>query len=159
MRLPAGSNKPNLSQMLIRSKPCYHTLRENLRDLLSPPKLAPLKLSSQPVRLRGIWDRNEQMRSAQALSLAARALLLVLLVLPVLKKVVKSPPDSFAPGPWKKTFFPRGGGGGGERNPMPATAGKVPRFNWTQLTPPALLRNANPRLAEEAIVVGPPEIR
>jgi len=145
--------------MLIASEPWYRTLGENLRALLAPSKLAPLKRSSQPPRFREIWHRNEEMHRAQALSLVAHTLLLVLLVLPVVKRVAKSSPGGFAPGPWKKLIFPRGGGGGGERNSTPPIVGKVPRFDWTQLTPPSLIRNANPRLVEEATVVGPPEIR
>jgi periplasmic protein TonB len=52
-----------------------------------------------------------------------------------------------------------GGGGGGDRDKLGATKGNAPRFAREQLTPPAIVvRNNDPKLPEEATVVGPPNV-
>ncbi len=158
MRLPA-SNTPDSPRFVVPSKPWYRTLGENLRALLAPPKMAPLRLSSQPVCVRQLWNKNEALRRAQALSLLTHSLAALLLALPVYRAVVNAPPG-FDPHRFEKLIFPRGGGGGGggERNPIPATAGKPARFEWMPRTPPGPIRNANPKLPEESALQGPPEI-
>src|SRR5215469_7253625 len=41
-----------------------------------------------------------------------------------------------------------GGGGGGDRSPLPASAGKLPKPALRQFTPPeAVIRNPDPKLA------------
>ncbi len=52
-----------------------------------------------------------------------------------------------------------GGGGGGERAPLPASKGRLPKFAMQQITPPAIVvRNENPKLAVEPTVGVPPQI-
>ncbi len=52
-----------------------------------------------------------------------------------------------------------GGGGGGDRDILPASHGALPRFAAEQLTPPAVIvRNENPKLPAEPTVVGPPDL-
>jgi len=53
-----------------------------------------------------------------------------------------------------------GGGGGGDRDVLPAPKGTAARFAREQITPPAIVvRNETPKLAAEATVVGPPDIK
>lgn len=53
-----------------------------------------------------------------------------------------------------------GGGGGGDRDKLEASKGAAPKFSREQITPPAVvLRNDHPKLAVEATVVGPPDIK
>ena len=52
-----------------------------------------------------------------------------------------------------------GGGGGGDRSPLPVTAGRAPKFTLTQLAPPSILRNENPRLVAVVTLLGPPELQ
>ena len=53
----------------------------------------------------------------------------------------------------------RGGGGGGDRDILPASHGALPRFAAEQLAPPAVIvRNENPKLPAEPTVVGPPDL-
>ena len=53
-----------------------------------------------------------------------------------------------------------GGGGGGDRSPTPASKGAVPKFAWTQFTPPmAKLPNPEPKLPMQPTLLGPPEIK
>jgi periplasmic protein TonB len=54
----------------------------------------------------------------------------------------------------------RGGGGGGERNPLLASKGRLPRLALRQFLPPsAEPRDVQPRLAMEATLVAPPDLR
>jgi len=52
-----------------------------------------------------------------------------------------------------------GGGGGGDRDPRPATQGHLPRISVHQFTPPtAVYRNERPLLAMEPTIIGDPSI-
>jgi len=51
----------------------------------------------------------------------------------------------------------KGGGGGGDRSPIPASKGHLPRFASRQFVPPAIVQS-DPRLAMEPTLVGPPDI-
>jgi len=60
----------------------------------------------------------------------------------------------------KLTYLGSGGGGGGERNPIPATKGTPPKFSNLQLAPPVIVvHNLNPALPVDATVLGPPVIK
>jgi TonB family protein len=53
-----------------------------------------------------------------------------------------------------------GGGGGGDRSPTPASKGAIPKFAWTQFTPPmAKLPNPEPKLPMQPTLLGPPDIK
>jgi protein TonB len=145
---------------------------QNLRDAISPRKLPPLPITSKPVAVPEIWSKNTQFTRVQALSLTFHVLVLVLIILPLLPALM-SPPTTqaknihvtqldFSP------YLPKlpagnkragGGGGGGEHNPIPASRGRLPKFSWTQFTPPKVATPLNPRLAMTPTVLGPPELR
>lgn len=50
-----------------------------------------------------------------------------------------------------------GGGGGGDRSPLPASRGRLPRFEAKQFAPPAIVR-PDSRIVAEPTLVGPPDI-
>jgi periplasmic protein TonB len=53
-----------------------------------------------------------------------------------------------------------GGGGGGDRSPTPPSKGAVPKFAWTQFTPPmAKLPNPDPKLPMQPTLLGPPDLK
>jgi protein TonB len=53
-----------------------------------------------------------------------------------------------------------GGGGGGDRDKLAASKGAPPKFAREQFTPPAIvIRNADPKLAMDPTVVGPPDLK
>jgi len=53
-----------------------------------------------------------------------------------------------------------GGGGGGDRSPTPPSKGAVPKFAWTQFTPPmAKLPNPEPKLPMQPTLLGPPDLK
>jgi protein TonB len=58
--------------------------------------------------------------------------------------------------PGKQTMD--GGGGGGDRDLVEVSKGKLPRLDQRQITPPQIVRNDNPKLAIEPTIVMPKNI-
>ena len=165
---------PKGQRMLVEDKPFLRVMWEDIRDIISPPKLPPLKVTSKPIPVKPIWSKDENYSKAQVLSLAAHGLAIVLLTMPLLYQFIQNsttPPVVKADvriidiSPYLPKLPPGGdkaggGGGGGERMNTPPSKGRLPRFSLTQLTPPmATIRNENPKLPAEPTVVVPPDIR
>jgi TonB family protein len=150
----------------------HRTLWQNLRDAISPPRLPPLKVTSQPVKVKDIWSKDKAFGPSQGISLAVHIALIVLLVVPLIHHVVSgstpvvqatlydtdiSPYSAALPAAKDKAG---GGGGGGDRNPIPASKGKLPKFSMTQLTPPmVVVKNLNPKMSATPTVLGPPDLK
>jgi len=166
---PRGAVK---SELLVNWNAGFGGFWQNLRDTISPPKLAPLKVSSQPVAVPEIWTKNTQFTRVQALSLAFHVVVLVLIIVPLLPALM-SPPTTQAktmqvtrlddPSP----FLPKlpaggkragGGGGGGSHDILPASKGRLPKFSWTQFTPPKVT-TPEARLQMTPTVLGPPDLK
>jgi hypothetical protein len=47
------------SRMTVNWQMPYSVFWQNLRDLISPPKLPPLKVTSQPVKVKEIWSKDK----------------------------------------------------------------------------------------------------
>jgi protein TonB len=169
---PRSARHVRNSDMLVDWKPWYRTFWANLRDLVAPPKLPPLRVTSKPVAVKDIWSRNEQFRKMQGISLAAHALVAILLVVPLIPRLmapsttqasgIQVTPIDISPYLMKLpagTKKAGGGGGGGEHNPIPATKGRLPKFSWTRFTPPLARTPENPKLAMMPTVLGPPDLR
>jgi periplasmic protein TonB len=170
--LPASARGGALSRMEVQWKPWYRAFWENLRDAVAPQKLPPLKVTSQPVKVRDIWSRDVNFGPAQGLSLAVHAALVGLLIVPLFHHVMqvtqansKTEVITIDISPYLAKLPPGkdkagGGGGGGERMATAPTKGRAPRFDWVQKTPPmATLRNLNPKLPAEPTLLGPPDLR
>ncbi len=155
------------SGMAIDWQPGYRVFWRNLRDLIAPPKLPPLKVTSKPVAVRSIWTSREKFGRAQAISLGLHAVVAILVIAPFAREIVqqtvgvdlvvdlspylfKQPPAEDRAG---------GGGGGGQREPEPPTRGKLPAWSLTQLTPPSLKTPPKPKLPVESTLLGPPELK
>jgi protein TonB len=165
---------PKGQRMLVEDKPFRRVMWENIRDLINPPKLPPLKVTSKPIPVKSIWSKDENYSKAQLLSLATHGLAVVLLTMPLVYQFIQNttaPPVVSANvkiidiSPYLPKLPPGGekaggGGGGGERMNTPPSKGRLPKFSMTQLTPPmATIRNLNPKLPAEPTVVVPPDIR
>ncbi len=158
-------------RMMVAWQPWYRILWQNLRDLVAPPKLPPLKVTSKPVEVKDIWAPNETFKQGQAVSLVFHLLLAVLVIAPVVGEIqttTEAKSREVVPidiGEYKLTLppggdKPSGGGGGGERNPVPPTKGRLPRFDVKQLAKPlAAPKNPDPKLAIEPTLIGPPDVR
>ena len=144
---------------------------QNLRDLISPPKLPPLQVTSKPVKVKEIWTKDKAFGPSQAIALAVHAGVTLLIFSPFLYTVVTkatanpvnntlvtpldiSPYTAKLPAGKDKAG---GGGGGGERNPLPATRGKAPKFSFNQIAPPMVHTKADSKF--EATLLGPPDLK
>ena len=77
------------SRMTVDWQPPYKVLWQNIRDLISPPKLPPLKVTSKPVKVKDIWSKDEAFGPSQAIALAVHIAIMVLIFSPLLYTVVK----------------------------------------------------------------------
>jgi periplasmic protein TonB len=150
-----------------------NSLWQNVRDALFPKKLPPLEVTSKPVPVKDIWSKNTQFTRVQALSVTIHVAVLALIIVPSLL-MITSPSTTKANNvqitqlddisPYLAKLKPAakragGGGGGGEHNPVPASRGKLPKFDWTQLTPPKVKTPPNPMYAVKPTVLGPPQLQ
>ena len=155
------------SGMVVDLEPTYRVFWRNLRDLISPPKLPPLKLTSKPVPVRPLWAKRREYSTAQMISAGVHVLIAVLILVPFVHHVVSPPVQAsqvFDISPYLSKLPPAkdragGGGGGGEHKPLPQTQGKIPKFEMTRITPPLLAPHPNPKLASEPTLLGPPELK
>jgi protein TonB len=150
--------------------PWYRSLVQNIQELINPPKLPPLELTSKPVAVKDIWgftDGHKQGAGVYSLliHMAIVGLLIFLGTNKTIQKVVKQSvtliaPDltAFTPKAQPKAQAMGGGGGGGDRSPLPASKGKLPRIAPRQFTPPmAVVNNPDPKLVMEPTLVIQPD--
>ena len=168
-KIPRGAPK---SRMAVDWQAWHRTLWQNLRDAIAPPKLPPLKVTSQPVKVKEIWSRDKAFGPSQGISLAIHIAFIALLLVPIIHHVVSGTPpavqavympDDISPYTEKLPAGATkagGGGGGGEHSTIAASKGKLPKFSMTQLTPPmVVVKNLNPRMAATPTVLGPPDLK
>jgi TonB family protein len=152
-------------------EPWYKSLIQNVKDLVSPPKLPPLVVTSKPVAVKDIWGLYGGKKESGLMSLAFHAGVVVLLftlgtnkaVQQKVKEAVHLVSPDIAPympeaAPKPKTM--QGGGGGGDRSPTPASKGRAPKFSPRQFVPPAaVVNNPNPKLLMDPTLIGPPDVQ
>lgn len=160
------------SDLMVNWNTGFGSTWQNLRDLIFPRKLPPLQVTSKPVAVPEIWSKNTQFTRVQALSLAFHVLVLVLIIVPLLPelmspattqaKTIQVTPIDVSP------YLPKlppgnkragGGGGGGSHEILPASKGRLPKFDWTQITPPKVKPPDNPKFAATPTVLGPPDLK
>src|SRR5580704_6418187 len=159
------------SDLLVNWNTGFGSVWQNVRDLISPPKLPPLQVTSKPVAVKDIWSKDTQFTRVQMLSIAFHVVILVLIIVPLLPELM-SPPTTqaktYSVTQLESPFLPKlppgpkkagGGGGGGEHNVLPASKGQLPKFSWTQFTPPKVKINENARMQMTPTVLGPPEMK
>jgi len=151
-------------------EPWYKSLIENVREMINPPKLPPLELTSKPVAVKDIWGLYGRNKQSGVMSLAIHTTVAVLLFtvasnhavqMQVKKAVTLIAPDiaPFIPDAKPKPQTMQGGGGGGDRSPTPASKGRAPKFAARQFVPPAaVVNNPNPKLLMEPTLIGPPDV-
>ncbi len=171
---PRAIRGASASRMTVEWQSPYKVFWQNVRDIIAPPKLPPLRVTSQPVKVKDIWSKDKAFGPSQAAALAVHAGLILLILFPLYRgwqKVTASPVVKtqtvslvdisdytlkLPPGKDKAG----GGGGGGDRSPLPPTKGRLPRWSMTQIAPPlATPRNPNPKLMAEATLLGPPDLK
>ena len=159
------------SRMTVEWQSPGKVMWQNLRDLISPPKLPPLKVTSQPVRVKDIWSKDKAFGPSQAIALAVHIGITLLIFSPFLYSVVTkataNPVNNKLVTPIQLSdYTPKlppgkdkagGGGGGGERNPLPATRGKAPKFSLNQIAPPMVHPKVDSNI--QATLLGPPDLK
>ncbi len=154
----------HLSRLLVSQdpEPFYRSLIRNFRELIHPPQLPPLEVTSQPVVVKEIWGLYGRQKKSFMLStgvqLAAVALLFTILSSKTVQQKIQQviplilPEDVSIPKPLAKA----GGGGGGDRSPLPASKGRLPKIAPRQFVPPtAVINNPQPKLIMDASILAP----
>jgi TonB family protein len=155
------------SGMVVDLEPTYRVFWRNLRDLISPPKLPPLRVTSKPVPVRPLWAKRKEYSMAQMVSVGVHVVIAVLIIWPFAKKIVQPTVQAMQVvdiSPYLSKLPPAkdragGGGGGGEHKQIPQTQGKIPKFEMTRITPPLMTPHPTPKLPAEPTLLGPPELK
>src|ERR1019366_4674647 len=158
------------SRMTVDWQPAHKVLWQNIRDIISPPKLPPLKVTSQPVKVKDIWSKDKAFGPSQAIALSFHVAVMLLILFPfyhAFTKAAQSPVVAQLVTPIDISDYAMklppgkdkagGGGGGGERNPIPATKGMLPKWSMTQIAPPMV--HTKPESKIEATLLGPPDLK
>jgi protein TonB len=168
-----NSADDHLSRLLVDQveEPWYKSLYKNVKETFNPPKLPPLVLTSKPVAVKEIWGLYGSQRKSFMMSTGFQVGVVVLLFTVFSTKPVQNavkatmtlimPTDlnEFTPKATPKKDTMHGGGGGGDRSPLPASRGKLPKASLRQFTPPmAVINNPNPRLTMEPSIIAPPDV-
>ncbi len=145
-----------------------------IRDFFSPPKQVPLPFAVKLIRVKDIWSKDENFGWSQGLAIGLHVAVIALLVIPLFtnvlpasteakNKLVNVTPLDISPYMAKLPAGANkaGGGGGGNNHTLtPTSKGKLPKFQWTQFTPPqAKIQNLNPKLAMDPSLLGPPDLK
>jgi periplasmic protein TonB len=167
---------PALSLLPETQPPLWTSLFNNIKEALFPEKLPPLKLTSRPVAVREIWSRRNNRRAAvgslllHGLGIGGVIALTILAARTVQKEKPKEDVTVIAPplSDYQPVMQPQvvhkqtlaGGGGGGERAKIFENKGHLPKVAPEQITPPTVeIRNEKPKLAVEATIVAPPNVK
>jgi len=149
--------------------PWFKSLIDSVRELIHPTKLPPLQVTSKPVAVKDIWGLYGRKKQSGAYSLALHVTVVALLFTAASSKTVRQAakdtltliapdlaPFQPKPGPQK----PSGGGGGvGDRSPLPAAKGRLPKIAPKQFTPPVqVYNNLHPLLPMEPTIIAPPDM-
>jgi periplasmic protein TonB len=169
----ANNPDDHLARLLVDDVevPWYKTFIQDLKEYINPPKLPPLELTSKPVAVKDIWGLYGRQKKSFMMSTGGQALVVALVFIAFSTKPVQEAaktvanlvmPVDIAPAPIapakKQTM--QGGGGGGDRSPLPASKGRLPKAALRQFTPPsAVLNNPNPKLAMEPTILAPPDVQ
>lgn len=145
-----------------------------IKEFFSPPKQAPLPFAVKPVRVKEIWSKDENFGTSQMLAVGLHIAAIGLLVIPLFTNVlpasteaknkqVNVTPLDISPYMAKLPAGndKAGGGGGGNNHTLtPTSKGKLPKFSYTQFTPPqAKIENLDPKLAMDPSLLGPPDLK
>jgi len=151
----------------------FQSLKNNLRDVLFPEKLPPLKLTSRPVAVRSIWGAYDNRKVARTSSMIVHlAMIGALVAISIIGArqvteakheqvtIVAPPLSEYMPITPKNLPTLQGGGGGGDRDKVIAPKGRLPKPAMVQITPPeVVVRNDHPKLTAEPTIVMPPTVK
>lgn len=157
----------HLQHLLAPSEePWYKTLVQNVKELVNPPKLPPLELTSKPVPIHEIkiYAGNETKAGIGSLLIHVGVVVILLIIssLKPVQNLVKETATLIAPDisqyiGKKMDKESGGGGGGGARQPLDASKGKLPKPKPKQFTPPRV-EDLPAHLPMPASIIAPDDI-
>ncbi len=156
----------HLSHLLLTKteEPLYKTLFRDFKELIHPPKLPPLEVTSQPVQVQEIWGLYGRQKKSFLMSTGVQMAAVLLIFTALSSKTVQKRIQQVVPlilpdeAPIPKPAIHAGGGGGGDRSPLPASKGRLPKPAPRQFVPPsAVIVNPQPKLVMEASILAPPD--
>jgi protein TonB len=174
--VPGATPNPaddHLNRLLMNEQePLLRSLVRSIKELIHPPKLPPLEVTSKPVPVKSIWGDYRYGRqagiSSTLIHVGVVAVLFTVFSNRAVQQALKQTavtliePDlkPYVP-PMKPDNKPMGGGGGGgDRSPLPASKGRAPKFAPRQFTPPmAVVNNPQPKLVMEPTLIGPENVK
>lgn len=144
-----------------------------IKEFFSPSKQPPLPPGIQPVKVQEIWSKDENFGWSQLTAIGIHAIVIALVALPLIwkmehpvdakTKTVDVTPLDISPYVSKLPAGAQKAGGGGGANDhslAPVNKGKLPKFKWTQFTPPQIkIENPAPKLAMDPSLLGPPDLK
>jgi protein TonB len=146
--------------------PWYRSLYEAVHDLIKPPVLPPLEITSRPVAVKDIWGlyaKDPKSRYVSAgVHVAVFAILWFGFTNPTVQKAIKQklsmidPLAPYVPELKPKANAMQGGGGGGAREPLPVSKGRLPKPSMKQFVPPMIVDHT-PKLAMDPSIIAPPD--
>ena len=164
---PRPGDVDHLSRLLVDhvEEPFYKTFWRDLKETINPPKLPPLEVTSQPVAVKDIWGLYGNQKKSFMMSFGFQIALVVLVVIAFSTKPVQQAAKKVVDAivtPVEVADVPKpamhGGGGGGDRSPLPASKGKLPKPQPRQFVPPtAVINNPAPKLAMDPSILAPPD--
>jgi periplasmic protein TonB len=144
-----------------------------VKEFFSPTKQPPLPPGIQPVKVKDIWSKDENFGWSQLTAIAVHGCLFALVfIVPLFwhfstptqaKNKLDVTPIDISPYISKLPAGAQKAGGGGGANDhtlTPVNKGKLPKFKWTQFTPPQIkIENEHPKLAMDPSLLGPPDLK
>jgi len=167
--VPKGSTKGQLAD---RWGTSFGGFGDRIKELFFPAKQAPLPFEIKPVRVKDIWSKDENFGWTQIASIGVHAGVFALILIPFFLKMAQptqavgkdtnitsidlSDYISKLPAGANKAG---GGGGANDHTLTPVNKGKLPKFKMTQFAAPQVHPMANPKLAMDASLLGPPDLK
>src|SRR6202795_355068 len=147
-------------------KPWFREIFKNIKELINPPKLPPLEVTSKPVPIHEIKIYAGNEAKSGILSLAIHVGVIALLVFigslkPVqnmVKQVTGIEVDLRPYIAQNKKQTSGGGGGGGARELLNASKGKLPKPAPRQFTPPRVDPIPDPKLPMVPSIIAPDDV-
>jgi len=165
---PIAPRQPSFQVSSVKEVAWYKSLVQSIGDLINPPKLPPLEITSKPVEvgtIRGAYSGRQSRNLGLGFLIQIAAVASIFMLIRPVRDAIKKPTDTTfvllnsyrhkVPAAQKSG----GGGGGGQRAATPAAQGAAPRFAPKQFMPPAVAV-VNPKLAVVPTITAPaPEIQ
>ena len=135
------------------------------------PRVAVIPARERPVLALDIWGQYQCRKRSWVFSFALQSAVVALVFAAFTTSVAPKPVHSIvsliqpdiAPARWKPVHLANekaGGTGGGDRSPLPASKGRLPKAALRKFVPPqAVVNNLDARLTMEPSILAPPDVQ